>query len=70
MNRYGYYYEVEYRLDDIENYDATEYSDEFDSKAEAIKYANSIKKKYGGRVVMLDISKYNDEELLEAWTLI
>ncbi len=65
------YYEVIYRLDDIEDYDNTEYSGEISNKRDSIKYANSIKKEYGDRVVMLDIHKYDDEGcLIDAVTLI
>ena len=70
MNRFGYYYEGRYRLDDIEDYDNTEYSPEFNSKQEAIKWANQIKKEYGERIVMLDIYKYNEEEWIDCWTII
>lgn len=70
MNRYGYYYEVIYRLDDLEDYDNTEYSGEINSKKEAFNYANEIIKQYGERVVLLDINKYNDEELLDGYSII
>ena len=42
MNAKGYYYEVLYRLDDINDYDNTEYSGELNTKKEARAYAFNI----------------------------
>ena len=70
MNRLGYYYEVVYRLDDIEDYDNTEYSGELNSKKEVKKFISSLIKEYSKRIVMLDIHKYDEDELLDAETII
>lgn len=71
MNRNGYSYAVEYRLDDLENYDSTEFIDDIDTIAEARKLAREIKKENKGRVVMLDIKKYDEDGyLVDAITLI
>lgn len=56
-----YTYTVEYRLDDIEDYDNTEYVDYIPTKKEARKIAKNIIKENPNRVVLLDIKKYDAE---------
>lgn len=58
-------YSVCYRLDDIDNYDNTEYIDGIKTKLEARKTAREIVKKYKDRVVLLDIMKYDNEGCLD-----
>lgn len=70
MNRFGYYYNVEYRLDDIEDYDSTDYSDDYNTMKEAKKFASEIKREFGKRVVLLDIHKYDEEELIDTYPII
>lgn len=57
----NYDYTIEYRLDDIEDYDNTEYIDEIPNKKEVNKKVKELKKKYGDRLVMLDVCKYDNE---------
>lgn len=64
-------YTIQYRLDDINDYDNTEYIDDINTKVEARKQAKAIIKEYGNRVVMLDIIKYDEDGCLDdAETLI
>lgn len=56
-----YTYTVEYRLDDIKDYDNTEYVDYIPTKKEARKIAKNIIKENPNRVVLLDIKKYDAE---------
>ena len=66
-----YTYTIQYRLDDINDYDNTEYVDGINTKIEARKQAKAIIKEYGNRVVMLDIIKYDKVGCLDdAETLI
>ena len=58
-------YDIEYRLDDIENYDATEYSDTYTRKIDAMIFAKRIIKKYGDRVVLCDLKIYDEDGYLE-----
>lgn len=58
-------YTVEYRLDDIEDYDNTEYIDDIPTKALAKKRANEIKKEYKDRLVLLDIKRYDEDGNLD-----
>ena len=60
-----YTYTVKYRLDDIEDYDNTEYIDDIPTKALAIKRANEIKKEYKDRLVLLDIGRYDKDGYLD-----
>lgn len=59
-----YTYTIEYRLDDIEDYDNTEYIDEIPNKKEVNKKAKELKKEYGDRLVMLDVCKYDEDGYL------
>lgn len=61
----GYTYTIEYRLDNIEDYDKTEYIDDIPNKKEAKKQAKDILKEYDKRVVLLDIKKYDSEGFLD-----
>lgn len=65
-----YTYTIEYRLDDIEDYDNTEYIDELPNKKEVNKKVKELKKEYGDRIVMLDVCKYDDDYLVDAETII
>ena len=66
-----YTYTIEYRLDDIEDYDNTEYIDELPNKKEVNKKVKELKKEYGDRLVMLDVCKYDeDNDLVDAETII
>lgn len=65
-----YTYTIEYRLDDIEDYDNTEYIDEIPNKKEVNKKVKELKKEYGDRLVMLDVCKYDDDYLVDAETII
>lgn len=60
-----YTYTIQYRLDDIKDYDNTEYIDDINTKVEARKQAKAIIKEYGNRVVMLDIIKYDEDGCLD-----
>lgn len=60
-----YTYTIQYRLDDINDYDNTEYIDSIHTKVEARKQAKAIIKEYGNRVVMLDIIKYDEDGCLD-----
>lgn len=60
-----YTYTIKYRLDDIEDYDNTEYIDEITSKKEANKKVRELKKEYGKRIVLLDVCKYDKDGYLE-----
>ena len=60
-----YTYTIEYRLDDIEDYDNTEYIDNIPTKKEARQIANKLKKEYGSRLVLLDIKKCDEDGYLE-----
>ena len=67
------HYDIEYRLDDMDS--DCEYSDEFRTKAEAIKECKKLDKQYGDRLVMADIKKWCDDEedseygcLIDMWT--
>ena len=59
-----YTYTIEYRLDDIEDYDNTEYIDEIPNKKEVNKKVKELKKEYGDRLVMLDVCKYDEDDYL------
>ena len=61
----NYDYTIEYRLDDINNYDYTDYIDNIPTKKEARKIANKLKKEYGSRLVLLDIKKCDEDGYLE-----
>lgn len=64
-------YTIQYRLDDIEDYDATEYIDDFSTKKQAEQETKKIIKKYGDRIVLLDIVKYDaDGDRIDEWTII
>ena len=65
-----YTYTIEYRLDDIEDYDNTEYIDELPNKKEVNKKVKELKKEYGDRLVMLDVCKYDEDYLVDAETII
>ncbi len=66
-----YTYTIQYRLDDIEDYDGTEYIDELTSKKEVNKKIKELKNEYGDRLVMLDVCTYSKEGwLLDAETII
>ena len=65
-----YTYTIQYRLDDIEDYDNTEYIDELPNKKEVNKKVKELKKEYGDRLVMLDVCKYDDDYLVDAETII
>ena len=52
-------YDVEYRLDDIEDYDNTEY-ESFPSMLMAQRKARELVKEYGNRLVLLDILIYDE----------
>lgn len=70
-NAKGYSYTIAYRLDDIEDYDNTEYIDYILTKKEAMKRIQDIKNEYGSQIVLLDLMKYNeDDELVDAETII
>lgn len=60
-----YDYTIEYRLDDINNYDYTDYVDNIPTKKEARQIANKLKKEYGNRLVLLDIKKCDEDGYLE-----
>ena len=60
-----YTYTIEYRLDDIEDYDSTEYIDDIPTKTGARKKAKEIIKEYGNRIVLLDIKKYDEDGYLD-----
>ena len=61
----GYTYTIEYRLDNIEDYDKTEYIDDIPTKKEAKKQVKDILKEYDKRVVLLDIKKYDSDGFLD-----
>ena len=66
-----YTYTIEYRLDDITDYDNTEYEELIPTKKEARKMAREIVNANKDRVVMLDINKYDEDGyLVDAETLI
>ena len=60
-----YTYTIEYRLDDIEDYDNTEYIDDIPTVKEARKQARQIIKEYGDRIVLLDIKRYDEDGYLD-----
>ena len=64
-------YTIEYRLDDIKDYDNTEYIDEIKSKREVNKKIKELKKQYGERLVMIDVNIYDEDDyLVDAYTII
>lgn len=64
-------YTIEYRLDDIEDYDNTEYIDELPNKKVVHQKVVELKKEYGSRLVMLDVNTYDEDGyLVDAVTLI
>lgn len=64
-------YTVEYRLDDIEDYDNTEYIDGLESAKEVNEEVDKIKKEYGERIVLLDVKMYDEDGwLVGAHTII
>ncbi len=59
-----YTYTIQYRLDDIDDVDNTEYIDNIPTKTKARKKAKDIINEYKDRVVMLDIVEYDEDGCL------
>lgn len=64
-------YTIEYRLDDINDFDNTEFIDGITNKKNVNKCIKGLKRTFGDRLVMLDVCVYDEDDyLIDAETII